>query len=209
MKYNNIAGQSTNRIEAISDGVFAVAMTLLVLDIKAPTSEIINSEKELIQMFSLLAPKFLVYFLSFMTAGIFWTGQSTQFKYIVKSDRNLYWTTLLFLLFVSLLPFSTSFLSENVSFKFAIAVYWFNILMLGVTLYLNWHYAKKNNFLNLESQEAKYIHKAISYRIIIAQTLYGLAALLCFIHTYLSIIAIILIQINYAFGITSNKKNKS
>src|ERR1700748_3506428 len=99
MNYNKIAGQNTQRIDAISDGVFAVAMTLLVLDIKVPITETIHTETELAQSFFTLMPKFLVYFLSFMTVGIFWTGQSTQSKYIEKSNRNLNWITLLFLLF--------------------------------------------------------------------------------------------------------------
>ena len=100
--YNKIAGQNTKRIEAISDGVFAVAMTLLVLDIKVPILTTIQTEAALAQSFCALTPKLLVYFLSFMTVGIFWTGQSTQFKYIEKSDRNLNWITLLFLLFISI-----------------------------------------------------------------------------------------------------------
>ena len=73
--YNRIAGQRITRIEALSDGVFAIAMTLLVLDIKVPISESITSEKQLIDTFLTLTPKLLTYFLSFMTLGIFWTGQ--------------------------------------------------------------------------------------------------------------------------------------
>jgi uncharacterized membrane protein len=206
--YNKIAGQNTQRIEAISDGVFAVAMTLLVLDIKVPIAETIKTETELAHSFFALMPKFVVYFLSFMTVGIFWTGQSTQFKYIEKSDRNLNWITLLFLLFVSLLPFTTAFLSEHITFKFAIIVYWFNILLLGIALYINWKYAYKNNFLTIADTEKAAVNTAISKRIIIAQTLYAGGALLCFASPYLSIAVIIAIQINYAFGIISNGKNK-
>ena len=206
--YNKIAGQNTKRIEAISDGVFAVAMTLLVLDIKVPILTTIQTEAALAQSFCALTPKLLVYFLSFMTVGIFWTGQSTQFKYIEKSDRNLNWITLLFLLFISILPFTTAFLSEHIHFKFAVAVYWCNILFLGIALYINWKYAFKNNFLSISAEEKTAINAAISKRIIIAQTLYAGGALLCFINTYLSIGVIIAIQLNYAFGITHNVKSK-
>lgn len=71
--YNQIAGQKVQRIEAISDGVFAIALTLLVLDIKVPVSEAIRTEAELFASLRSLLPKFLTYFLSFMTLGIFWT----------------------------------------------------------------------------------------------------------------------------------------
>jgi uncharacterized membrane protein len=102
--YNNIAGRDTGRLIAISDAVFGVAMTLLVLEIKVP--EVKGTDKELMMAFLGLLPKFMVYFLSFMTAGIFWMGQSAQFDHIRKSDRNLSWITLLFLLFVAVLPFT-------------------------------------------------------------------------------------------------------
>src|SRR5438046_546200 len=110
--YNQISGQSINRIEFLSDGVFAIALTLLVLDIKVPISENITSEKDLLHSFAGLTPRLLAYFLSFMTLGIFWTAHSTQFHFIEKSDRNFTWINLFFLLFVTIIPFTTAFLSE-------------------------------------------------------------------------------------------------
>lgn len=80
--YNQIAGQKIQRIEAISDGVFAIALMLLVLDIKVPVGEAIRSDAELFASLWSLVSKFLSYFLSFMTLGIFWTGHSTQFLFL-------------------------------------------------------------------------------------------------------------------------------
>ena len=71
-KYNLISGFRLQRIEAISDGVFAIALTFLALDIKVPTSEFIHTEKELFSTFLQLSPKLLTYFLSFVTMGIYW-----------------------------------------------------------------------------------------------------------------------------------------
>lgn len=205
--YNQIAGQSTERIIALSDGVFAVALTLLVLEIRVPVMEGIKGEGEIIQKFVPLLPKFLVYFLAFMTAGIFWLGHSAQYKHIEKSDRNLNWINLLFLLAVTMLPFSTAFLGDYINLKFPISVYWFNIFLLGLMLYINWAYACKNNFV---SDEAKtLVDKAIRRRIIVAQSLYLFGALLCFINTYLSIAFIIAVQLNYAFPFFPVKKNKN
>ncbi|NLR64481.1 DUF1211 domain-containing protein [Chitinophaga varians] len=207
LSYNKIAGKNTQRIEAISDGIFAVAMTLLVLEIKVPAAEGKLTEGELAHVLLAQMPRFLVYFLSFMTAGIFWVGQSAQFAYIEKSDRNLNWLSLLFLLFVSLLPFSTAFLSDYTNYKFAIFVYWFNILMLGVSLYINWSYAVRQRFVETES-DLEAISGAIKRRIIVAQLLYFAGALLCFINTYLSIGFIILVQLNYAFGIVAGRRKQ-
>lgn len=207
--YNKIAGQKIHRIETLSDAVFAVAMTLLVLDLKMPVNNSIFTETDLAMSFVKIIPKLLVYFLSFMTVGIFWSGQATQFQYINKSDRNLNWISLIFLLFVSIIPFTTAFLSQHIAFKFSIFIYWLNILFLGLMMFINWQYAFKNNFLDIPNNEKRTIHKAILKRIITAQTLYFIGALLCFINIYLSISVIIAIQLNYAFAIISTKQKKS
>jgi uncharacterized membrane protein len=208
--YNQIAGQKTQRIEAISDGVFAIALTLLVLDIKVPVGEAIKTETDLVNAFCHLMPKLLTYFLSFMTLGIFWTGHSAQYTFIEKSDRHLNWLSLFLLLCVSVLPFTTAFLGEFIEFKFAIGLYWFNILLLGISIYIHWLYAEKKGYLNIEGNEKELVSRAIKNRVIVAQALYAGAALLCFINTYLSIGVTILIQLNYALALFSRvgKRNK-
>lgn len=208
LAYNQIAGQKFQRIEALSDGVFAIALTLLVLDIKVPVMESVRSEKELIASFCALTPKFLAYFLSFMTLGIFWTGQSAQHIYIERSDRHLNWLSLFFLLFVSVLPFTTAFLSEHIHFKFSIGLYWLNIFAMGLMLYICWQYACRNGFAVFAAGEEEEVKKAVSKRIVRAQALYAAGALLCFVNTYLSIGVIILIQLNYALGIGFKKKEE-
>lgn len=187
-------------MEAISDGVFAIALTLLVLDIKVPVSESIKTEGDLLQALCGLMPRLLSYFLSFMTLGIFWTGQSVQFSNINQYDRHLNWISLFFLLFVSLLPFTTAFLSEHIHFKLSIGLYWLNILALGVMLYIHWNYAYKHNYTVAVGSEKEGINRAVRRRIVIAQTLYLFGALLCFVSTYLSIAVIVLVQLNYAFA---------
>ncbi len=196
--YNQIAGQDTNRIIAISDGVFSVALTLLVLEIRVPLLSSIHTEAELIQVFFALKEKFLVYFLAFMTTGIFWLGHASQYQHIIKGDRNLSWINLLFLLFVTMLPFTTAFLSDYTRFRFPIFIYWFNIFMLGAMLYINWSYAKKKKLINEATKGL--VDKPLRNRILIAQSLYFFGALLSFIHPLLSIGFIILVQMNYAFA---------
>lgn len=203
LSYNKLAGQSAGRIDAISDAVFGVAMTLLVLEIKVPEFEGKITEMQLVHAFVALMPKFLVYFLSFMTAGIFWTGQSAQFRHIKSSDRNLNWINLLFLLFVSVLPFSTAFLGDHINFRFSILLYWFNIFLMGMMLYINWEYAMKHNFISEETRDQ--VYRPIKRRIMTAQALYLAGALLCLINPFIGIAFIIAVQLNYAFAFFSNK----
>jgi uncharacterized membrane protein len=207
-QYNNIAGQRVQRIEALSDGVFSIAMTLLVFNLKDPVSGLVQTDAELLKALYEILPTLLTYFLSFMTLGIFWTGQSTQFSYIEKYDRNLNWISLFFLLFVSILPFTTGILSSHITNKVSIGLYWLNILALGALLFVHWQYAFKNQCLVFKDGNQEKIHKAVKKRIITAQSLYALGAALCFVSTYLSIFVIILIQLNYALALFNPKSSK-
>jgi uncharacterized membrane protein len=82
ISYNRIAGQSVERLAALSDGIFAVAMTLLVLDLHVPAREFIRSDGDLRRALAAMAPQLLVYLMSFVTLGIFWVGQQTQLNHL-------------------------------------------------------------------------------------------------------------------------------
>ena len=206
--YNQLAGRKVERIETLSDGIFAIAMTLLVLDLKVPLGIVIKTEHDLIGALCAISPKLLSYFMSFMTLGIFWTGHSTQYHYIDRSDRNMNWITVFFLMSVSILPFTTSILSEHIALRTSIILYWLNILLLGVFIYINWVYAYHKGFVHLKGEDKEMVNKALRRRIIIAQLLYAGGAALCFVNNYLSIGVIVAIQLNYAFGLISGWRGK-
>jgi uncharacterized membrane protein len=196
--YNSVAGQSVDRIAALSDGIFAVAMTLLVLDLHVPAAEAIHSERDLQHVLIALSPRLLIFLMSIMTNGIFWVGQQTQLNYFARSDRNLAWIHIAFLGAICLTPFSTSLLAEFIHYRTALLLYWSNILVLGLMLYWSWSYATRAHLLteNLPPE----VHPAVVRRIVYAQSLYAAGAALCFINTYYAIAAIILIQLNYAIA---------
>ncbi len=91
LPYNRIAGQSVERLAALSDGIFAVAMTLMVLDLRLPAAEAIHSEHDLWRALVALLPRLLTYLMSFLTLGIFWVGQQSQLNHLARSDRHLSW----------------------------------------------------------------------------------------------------------------------
>jgi uncharacterized membrane protein len=194
--YNQIAGQSVERLAALSDGIFAVAMTLLLLELHAPARELIRSESELRHALAALSPQLLVYLMSFLTLGIFWVGQQTQLNHIERSERHFTWIHLAFLFLVTLMPFSTRLLTEFITFRTALVAYWINILLLGVTLYLSWGRAMQVRLV--KSDTPPEVPPAICRRIIIAQSVYGFGALLCVFNTYWSITFIVLVQLFYA-----------
>lgn len=196
--YNRIAGQSVERLAALSDGIFAVAMTLLVLDIHAPAAEAVRGEHDLWGVLVALAPRLLMFGMSFLTLGIFWIGQQTQLNHLERSDRSLTWIHLAFLAVVCLVPFSTSFLAEFIRYRSALLVYWLNILLLGGTLYFTWVCALDLGVV--KSDLPAQVPKAIKGRILIAQSLYAFGALLCVFSTYWSIGFIVLVQLYYAIA---------
>jgi uncharacterized membrane protein len=196
--YNRIAGQNVERLAALSDGVFAVAMTLLVLDLRAPAAEAIHSERDLLHALAPLAPRLVVYLLSFMTLGIFWVGQQVQLNHLARSTRDLTWTHLVFLVTVTLMPFSTALMAEFIGFRTALLLYWLNILLFGALLFASWRCAIASSLLKPGLPPGTII--AVQRRIVIAQALYAVGALLCVFNTYCSIGFIVLVQLNYVIA---------
>lgn len=173
-------------------------MTLLVLDLRVPAAEAVHSEPGLRMALAALAPNLLTYFLSFMTLGIFWVGQHTQLSKLKRSERTLTWIHLVFLLMVTMVPFSTKLLAAFITYRTALVIYWLNIVGLGAGLYWSWSYARKANLIKEEAPVG--IDVAVRGRIIIAQALYAVGALLCLVNTYVSIGFIVLVQLNYVFA---------
>jgi uncharacterized membrane protein len=196
--YNEIVGRSVGRLEALSDGVFAFAMTLLVLDLRVPVISAVHSEHDLRHGLAALAPNALTYLLSFITLGIFWVGQHPQLNRIKNSDRNLTWIHLVFLLMVTLVPFSTKLLAAFITYRTALVVYWLNIVGLGATLYWSWAYVSKAGLV--KDEDTLRVDFAVRRRILIVQALFAVGALLCLINTYVSIGFIILVQLDYVFA---------
>jgi uncharacterized membrane protein len=196
--YNQIAGRSPERLAALSDGIFAVAMTLLVLDLHTPLASAIHSERDLWHALAASAPQIVMYLMTFLTLGIFWIGQQTQLNHLSRSHRALTWLHIAFLFAVTLMPFSTRLLAEFAAYRAALVVYWANIALLGGTLYLSWGSAFRAGVVKDDVPPETIA--AICRRIIIGQSFYAFGALLCLFNTYWSIAFIVVVQLNFAIA---------
>jgi len=194
--YKRIAGQSVERLAALSDGIFAFAMTLLVLDLRVPAIEAVHNEHDLWHGLAALSPRLFMYMMSFLTLGIFWVGQQTQLNHLDRSDRSLSWIHIAFLFFVTITPFSTALLAEFTAYRIALLAYWLNIFCLGFALYLSWGCATRLGLV--KDDIAPEVPAAVCRRIVIAQALYAFGALLCIISTHWSIAFIVAVQLYYA-----------
>jgi uncharacterized membrane protein len=112
--------------------VFSIAMTLLVLELAVPESR--DVAERLAHFEHVLLWKMIVYAMSFIVLGSYWVGHSVAFHYIIRADRPLMVWTVLFLLFVALVPFSTAFLGTYPFDRLAIGVYCVNLVFCGLLL---------------------------------------------------------------------------
>jgi uncharacterized membrane protein len=198
--YNQLAGTSVDRLAGISDGIFSVGMTLLVLGLAVPQLKAATTtDSQLWDALSKLGPNILVYVMSFMTLGIFWVGQGTQIGRLARSDRHYVWIQLAFLLSVTLVPFSTALLASYPNLRLALVEYWLNIVLLGGTLLAAVEYGLRAHLF--DESEQREVARLFRGRILIAQALYAFAtALSLFFSTWVSIALIVLIQLNYVIA---------
>ncbi len=140
-------GLSKNRIEALADGIFAVAMTLLVLDIKSPEQRWFGTNGALVDYLLQLEHSFAMYAISFFVLGIFWIGHHVLFHFVRHMDRRLLWLNLAFLLLVTLVPFSTDLIGDHGHLTLPIFVYGGNLIALGVLLVIHLNYLATHSHL--------------------------------------------------------------
>ncbi len=196
--YNRIAGQNLHRIAALSDGVFAFAMTLLVLDLRPPVVAAIHSEADLWHALVALSPRLVPYFMSFLTLGIFWVGQQTHHDHLAKSDRSYAWIQIVFLMAVSLVPFTTALLASFITYRIALIAYWLNIQLLGMIVLASVYRAKWFGLTKPDMPADA--ERALVRRVLIGQALYAFGAALCVFSTWWSIGFIVAVQLNYAIA---------
>ena len=196
--YNEFAGSNRARLEAISDGIFAVGMTLLVLGLAVPMVKDVSSDADLLNALRNLVPSVVTYFMSFLTLGIFWVGQQTQLSKTDHVNRLYTWIHLAFLLTVTLVPFTTAVLARFHWSRLALVLYWLNIAVMGLILLVGMEYGLRAHLFPEEHRAD--VAKFFRRRVIGAQSLYFIAMLVCLIDTHLSLAAFVAIQLNFALA---------
>jgi uncharacterized membrane protein len=197
-RFNDFVGTGPDRLAGLSDGIFAVGMTLLVLGLTVPTLSA-RTEGDLWHALLGLGPNILVYTMSFMTLGIFWVGQGAQLNQLARSDRNYSWLQLVFLFAVTLVPFSTALLARFPTFRVALVEYWLNIVVLGMTLLAGLQYGTRAGLF--KETDLPQVARLMRGRILIAQSLYAIATATCIVFpTWVSIALIFLVQLNYVIA---------
>lgn len=149
MKYEDSDSfMPTARIEALVDGIFAIAMTILVLTLVVPDVNGTLSNMAVQNALYGILPSFYTLVMSFLLLALFWTLQHRIFHKIKHVDTVMLWINLVWLLFIVLVPFFSSLTGKYGQFPIAHFVSNLNYLGIAVFLYLNWHYANRSGFVH-------------------------------------------------------------
>jgi uncharacterized membrane protein len=181
-----IEEKETGRLEAFSDGVFAIAITLLVLELKVPELEAGASSAELLRALGHDWPSYLAYLISFLTILVMWVNHHRLFTLIRRCDSQMLYLNGLLLLLITTVPFPTRLLAEYLersAARTAAAIYCGLYFVLAIAFNALWHYAARGQRLlgaAVTAQDSARITRAY-----IAGPLFYLAALLLsFISAY-------------------------
>ena len=190
-----VSSMSLNRFEAFSDGVFAIAVTLLVLEIKAPDlSQATSSEAitKLLQVF----PHILSYITSFIVIGVLWINHHALFHLLKRVDRTALAINLLLLMCVAFIPYPTALIGEFGSSLPVVVFYGLSLALTGFVYNALWFYVVHRYIMSEDLIQKRSIRKAtiwsLSYPIS-----YLIAAGLAFVSLSLSIVLYVLIPLFY------------
>lgn len=139
-----IRGLEKNRLEALIDGVFAVALTLLVLDLKLPDDLAPATNSELWKYLLGLERHFVIYVISFIVIGMYWINHHIQFHFVVHTNRTLIWINLSYLLLVSFLPFATDLIGDHKDLVLPCEIYGVTLLALSATSFVHLAYLSRD-----------------------------------------------------------------
>jgi len=149
---------SPRRLEALTDAVFAIVMTLLVLELSIPAIAEGSAHAGLWPRLIDMWPKFLSYGVTFLMLGFMWIFHHRQFSHIKRMDNVFAWINVIALMFVALLPFSTSLLGEYIDEQVPVLIYGGNFIACTIARYIAWLYATGNYRLvdkDIDPQEVK------------------------------------------------------
>jgi TMEM175 potassium channel family protein len=190
---------STARTEAFSDGVFAIVITLLILEIKVPDPHSIPAGQvatELPHRLWELKAMFIAYVLSFFIVGTFWVAHHNIFKLIRRTDRMFMWINLALLMCVAFIPFPTALIGEYVDQPIAIVVYGLTVTASSIMLLALWSYATTDHRL-VDPDLPPALIKRVKGQMWLAPPVYLVAIGLAYVNLWLSFLLFAALQVHY------------
>jgi uncharacterized membrane protein len=156
-----------SRLESLTDGIFAFAMTLLVIGLNIPEKgNLVQSTAYASNLLISLYSDFFHYILAFLILGAFWLSHHIELHPLLRLDRKYIWLNLGTLLFVALLPFSTSFSGDFPDVPLGAIVFELNLFAIGMGMFLQWRYATEKDRLVEPGMTPDFVRQ-VGYRILV------------------------------------------
>jgi len=167
---------SISRLDALTDGIFAIAMTILVLNIEVPDLPAGADTADMLGELKKIVPQILSFVLSFYILAQIWVSYNRQRKLFRSTAMGHIWLTMAGLLMVCLIPFSTSFVDDHGGNLVAELFFHLNLLLAGLACYSQWAYAAKDQRLLHDEVSEKRIRQGLRLRVLLPSA--ALAAIL-------------------------------
>jgi uncharacterized membrane protein len=188
-----------NRVETFSDGVFAIIVTLLVLEIKVPHIDLHDDSRELVHALFGLFPKFISWIISFFTVCVIWVNHHRLFKIFRIFNHGLFWWNAVLLMWCSFIPFPTAVLGDYPNNQTAVLLYGIVMMFMALTFSLMRIYVASNKSLLHPEIDLEKFKKGTFFSIIFGPFLYLIGAIISFIHPYASFALYLGIAIYFIF----------
>jgi uncharacterized membrane protein len=195
-----------NRLENFSDGVFAIAVTLLVLNIKLPDVHSFG-DTGLNGALLTMVPHVLTYIFTFLVVGVFWVGHHRIFTFVRILDTGMLWLNIIYLLFVAILPFPAAILSENPFQPTAIILYCVSLTLIASMHFLFMAYIMRHKEMKDDILTAEVYRSGIR-NAVLGPLIYLAAAAMSFVSVYISFVLIVLALVFYIFFAGRKLENK-
>jgi uncharacterized membrane protein len=195
---------SKTRVETFSDGIFAIIITLLVLEIKVPHIDEIHSSEELGKALLGLLPKILSWIISFFTIAVIWVNHHKIFKQIKILDTGIFWWNAVLLLWCTFIPFPTAVLGDYPENKMSISLYGVVMSLMAASFSLMRMYILRNQGLLEESVELSQFRKGTKLSILFGPVMYLTGIATGFFHPFLAFVIFLGIPVYFIFSETKN-----
>jgi uncharacterized membrane protein len=173
MSQGGTEGVRTNRVEELVDGVFAIAMTLLVLDLQLPIPVEGQPHRPAVDVILSLGPAYFSYALSFIVIAVFWVAHHHQFHFLARVNRVSIWLNMLILALVAFIPFVAKLLSRYTTDPVAVGFYGTVLFATTAANLLHWEYATRGRRL-VEADLPESVVRAGRQRFLLGLAAYGL-----------------------------------
>lgn len=149
-----------NRLEALSDGVFSIVMTILIFDVKIPTLAVVDDAHFTAALVP-LAPLLASYFVSFTVLAMFWVSHNYFYgSFTLIINRQLVLLNMLYLSLIALIPFSARLVGEYASLKGTVIIYGINVLLIGIVASTVLHYAIRSDEIDISHVSSRLLKQA-------------------------------------------------